>query len=429
MSVVDAVCSSGCALLGDAVISHKNCIGGENDKMAEKRVCFVIAPIGEKDSATRHRSERVYEDIIKPAARKRRYLPVHAMDVTRPGLIMPEVIRRVVDAPLVIADLTDGNPYVFYELSLRHAVRRPVIQLVAKDQQILSNVKGIKMISFDIDDVKSRNKAIVDIIKQIEEIEGNPTSLETPISIAGIDLRTLWPENEGTQTSLTAADDLLIKLESLTPAEAIPALLEYIEDLKKHPNVFLLDTPIDDLDAACMLVNNVPEEGHISATSSLQEEDADERESYRSAVNLALKRRVTYRKVICSSSGSALSAERYEKWLAEFTDKADLIKKREIKPEAFQLLHYPSPMSVDVLIAQDPSGECQEMVAGFAGGGGHGGFHTKDKRMAWEWLDVYLEKKIMTEAKRHTKAVLEGVEECFCLEFLELLDDARQMIS
>jgi hypothetical protein len=218
------------------------------------------------------------------------------------------------------------------------------------------------------------------------------------------------------------------KLKEVTSAEAIPLMMRYIEDLKKDPNVRLLGTPIDDLDAACTLVERVPDDGYISGTSSLQHEDADqrdadERESYRTAVNRALENNVTYRKIICSISD--LTPQRRVKWLREFTEKADLIRKGKIKPYAFQLFHYPAPLSVDVLIAQDSNGECLEMVAGFAGGTGHGGFHTKDKRMVDNWLNVYLEKKIITEAKRHTRAVLDGVEPCRCLEFLKLLEDAR----
>jgi hypothetical protein len=214
-------------------------------------------------------------------------------------------------------------------------------------------------------------------------------------------------------------------LDALATSEAIPLLWNYIEDLQKNPRVHLLGRPIDDLNAACQLVNNVPEGGFISATSSLQGEDSDEFEVYRTSVNLALERNVNFRKIICSSP--ELSPERRRKWLEEFTDKAELIRKGRIRPDAFQLLHYPMPMSVDVQISQDEDGECREMVAGYSGGGGqHGGFRTDDKRMVSEWLGIYVEGKVITEAEYHTSAVWQDAVMCSCLEFLTLLEEARK---
>jgi hypothetical protein len=55
--------------------------------------------------------------------------------------------------PLVVADLTDGNANVSYELALRHVVGKPVVQMVAKGQQIPFDVMDTRTISFDINEV------------------------------------------------------------------------------------------------------------------------------------------------------------------------------------------------------------------------------------------------------------------------------------
>lgn len=404
--------------------------------MTEKKVCFVIAPIGEENTEIRRRSDRVFKHIIEPAAEQCGYSALPAKDIPGSGPIMSEVIKHVVSAPLVIADLTGGNANVFYELALRHAVRKPVVQIIAKKEKIKFDVSQIRTLRFDLDEViddeNRKSETIGHLVDYIrKEVLGNPTSTETPISITRASLWTPFPESpqpqltlEDAPTTMKHPEDVLKELEGLPPAEAIPLLWKYIEDLLKNPRVRLLDKPIDDLDAACTLVGNVPEGGHISATSSLQNEDADERPSYRTIVNLALENNVTYRKVICFSAEQW--AERHQKWLKEFTNKASLIRERKIKQNAFQLLHYPLPMSVDVLISQDADGHCKEMVAGFAGGGGqHGGFRADDEKMVDEWLNIYLEAKIIPVAAQHTKAVIEGVEECPCAEFLNLLDEAR----
>jgi hypothetical protein len=407
--------------------------------MTEKKKCFVIAPIGAEESTERRRSFRVFKNIIEPAAAQCEYFPLSARDIPGSGLIMSEVIKEIVSAPLVIADLTGGNANVFYELALRHAVGMPVVQIIAKEEKIEFDVSQLRTIRFDIDDVidnvNSKNETIDKLVEYIRGAEKNSPPLETPVSAVRVTLWTPFPESEKASPitevpspAVKHIDDVVEILESMPRAEAVPAIIKYIEDLTKDPRVHLLERPIDDLDAACTLVNGVPEGGYISATSSLQNEDADEYEAYRTAVNRALERNVTYRKVICSSP--ELWTDRHQKWLKEFTDKAELIKEGKIKPDAFQLLHYPAPMSVDVLISRDIEGECQEMVAGFAGGGGqHGGFRADDKRMVEEWQKIYLEAKIIAEAEVHTKRVLTSAGKCRCLEFLKLLEDARQAAS
>jgi hypothetical protein len=404
--------------------------------MKSKGVCFVIAPIGDEGSETRHRSERVFEDVIKPAAKRCGYVPLHAMDVSEPGLITKSIIGLVVRSPLVVADLTGGNPNVFYELALRHGAGMPVILITAKNEEIPFDLKDARTVLYDIDIVSSRNQAIDQIVKQIKESEKN-RNLDTPVSAAGVAPLALLVQDErvgpardsptmgiGSRAEERAMDTVLAELERLPNAGAIPAMTKFIEELLKSPHIHLLDSPVDDLEAACALVNSVPERGYISAASSLQHHDADESEIYRYLVNHALERNVSYCKVICFSP--AILPERHEKWLQEFQDEAELIKTGRIRPDAFQLLHYPSSISVDVLISQDFSGKCLEMVAGFSGGGKHGGFRTDDQKMVNEWFGTYLEANIIVVAKRHTEAVLNGREQCSCLEFLKLLKRARR---
>src|SRR6266446_9146511 len=90
-------------------------------KVTKKRkTCFVIAPMGHMDSETRERSEMVFEAVIKPAARKCRYLAEHTKDENQPGFITTPIIKHLASANVVIADVTGGNANVFYELALRH---------------------------------------------------------------------------------------------------------------------------------------------------------------------------------------------------------------------------------------------------------------------------------------------------------------------
>jgi hypothetical protein len=93
-------------------------------------VCFVISPIGEPDSEERKHADLILSSFIVPALEELRLTAVRADGISKPGLITGQVMDHVSRARLVIADLSFGNPNVYYELALRHATRKPVVQLI-----------------------------------------------------------------------------------------------------------------------------------------------------------------------------------------------------------------------------------------------------------------------------------------------------------
>src|SRR5205823_14185213 len=110
--------------------------------------------------------------------------------ISEPGLITSQVIQHVVEDPLVIADLTGRNPNVFYELALRHAVKRPVVQIIHATETIPFDVAASRTVQVDHHDLDSAARAKDEIIRQIKSVEKNPREVDTPISVA-IELQSL----------------------------------------------------------------------------------------------------------------------------------------------------------------------------------------------------------------------------------------------
>lgn len=146
--------------------------------------CFVISPIGEDLSETRKRADQVLKHLVRPAVESCGYKATRADEIDKPGLITSQVIQAVVNDDLVIADLSETNPNVFYELAVRHMIRKPLIQIIQKGERIPFDVGGMRTISFDHQDLDSVAQAKEDIVNQIKEMEANPSQLETPISIS-----------------------------------------------------------------------------------------------------------------------------------------------------------------------------------------------------------------------------------------------------
>src|SRR5262245_16893228 len=107
--------------------------------METNRNCFVICPFGVPDSASRKRSDMVLEYVITPAVDAFKYSVNRADLAAQPGIVTVHVIQHLIEDNLVIADITERNPNVFYELAIRHAIRKPYVQIVSKDQEIPFN--------------------------------------------------------------------------------------------------------------------------------------------------------------------------------------------------------------------------------------------------------------------------------------------------
>ncbi len=91
--------------------------------------CFYLCPIGKSDSAVRKRSNQIYQHIVKATLEPLGYSVVRADHLEESGTITSQIIEGLLSSDLVVADLTDHNPNVFYELAIRHAVAKPLVQL------------------------------------------------------------------------------------------------------------------------------------------------------------------------------------------------------------------------------------------------------------------------------------------------------------
>jgi len=159
--------------------------------MNEKKTCFFISPIGEEGSEERKRSDDVLEYIITPVAdTKFGYNVIRADKIGKPGMITSQVIEHVLESDLVVADLAYRNPNVFYELALRHAIRKPFIQIIEEGKAIPFDVAGVRTIYLNHTDLGSAERARRKLVEQIEAIHADPENIESPVTQA-IDLQRL----------------------------------------------------------------------------------------------------------------------------------------------------------------------------------------------------------------------------------------------
>lgn len=147
-----------------------------------KKACFVIAPIGHAGSDIRTKSNQLLRHIIKPCTKALGFTAVRADEMQSPGMITMQVIRKIIDAPLVVADLSGHNPNVFYELAVRHAQQKPVIHMIDSNESIPFDVAQFRTIQYNLSNPDSVADCKTQLSGHIEEVLRNPAIVDNPIA-------------------------------------------------------------------------------------------------------------------------------------------------------------------------------------------------------------------------------------------------------
>jgi hypothetical protein len=130
--------------------------------------CFVIGPIGDKfaplGSPGRERYEEsieVFEKVIVPACAEHSIEPIRADQIAVSGEITEQVFRHLFEDDVVIADVSNGNPNVMYELGLRHTRELLTIQ-IGEYGQLPFDLKAVRTIAFS-----RSERGLIDARKQL----------------------------------------------------------------------------------------------------------------------------------------------------------------------------------------------------------------------------------------------------------------------
>jgi hypothetical protein len=157
-----------------------------SDKNKSKKVCFVIGPIGDPGTNARRHADWLFQGIIKPVFaehfRDEFEVPIRADQIVAPGSINTQVITRLLEVPLVIADLSLHNANAFYELAIRHMIRLPTIHMIHKEWKLPFDVAPFRAITFSRDDYVDLESARASLKSTVEEVMKPGFEVENPIT-------------------------------------------------------------------------------------------------------------------------------------------------------------------------------------------------------------------------------------------------------
>ncbi|MHB8104173.1 MAG: uridine kinase family protein [Dehalococcoidales bacterium] len=151
--------------------------------------------------------DKVYHQAIKPAITECGYKTIRADDTPGPANAQSEIVRAIIKADYIIAEISEHSPNVFYELGISHCVNNKTIIITTDTKEIpfdlgVSRVipysatrDGLRLLKSDLEraihSLESRNieipnnlvqeagqeyfdlrKKIVDNLKEIEQEKG-----------------------------------------------------------------------------------------------------------------------------------------------------------------------------------------------------------------------------------------------------------------
>lgn len=126
------------------------------------RVCFVLMPF--KDPFNTY-----YGRVYVPAITKAGLKPVRIDELFRPGPVVKDIWEHVVAAQVLVAELTERNANVFYELGLAHAVGKPVVLVTQNLEDVPFDLRHLRVLSYntaDIDWAANLQDGLTEAIRQ-----------------------------------------------------------------------------------------------------------------------------------------------------------------------------------------------------------------------------------------------------------------------
>jgi len=226
------------------------------------RTCFVISPIGETSSPTRNNADKLFRHIIEPVCKACDFEAVRADLLDNAGSITQTVVEYLETAELVIADITEHNPNVFYEMGFRVRTNKPIIHLKRKGETLPFDIGAIRAFEYDLTDldcveeVKSRLERTIQSFtypaqnekEDNDEIEAVPQAPDTmPVLYQILDaideLKTEIKKNNN-ETIRTVIDSMQSSQPQISPDTALQ--MQMIGSLMQHPESFMKLIEISD---------------------------------------------------------------------------------------------------------------------------------------------------------------------------------------
>jgi hypothetical protein len=152
------------------------------------KTCFIATPIGPDVSDVRKSADGLLQEVLAPELRSLGFVVVVPHELSTPGSITGQIVEHLIDATLVVVNLTGLNPNVMYELAVRHATKKPVVIVAEESTKLPFDVSDQRTIFFENSmmgafRLRPQFRAAVNAAVEQGEIDDNPIYRGRTVSI------------------------------------------------------------------------------------------------------------------------------------------------------------------------------------------------------------------------------------------------------
>jgi hypothetical protein len=140
--------------------------------------CFVIMPFNQNFT-------EVFNKVIKPAINEAGYFCIRSDEDSGSPNITKAIIKHIDNSEAIIADLSEVNSNVFYELGIAHSFGNKTIMITQNISQIPFDIQEYKIIQYNYDfsgGVELRSN-LIERLRNIDEWKKNSSN---PVIDSGI---------------------------------------------------------------------------------------------------------------------------------------------------------------------------------------------------------------------------------------------------
>lgn len=176
----------------------------------ENKDCFVIMPIAECEGYEPNHFAHVYNDIIKPAVAKTDYIATRADEVKETNLIHLDILKKLIDAPIAICDLSTRNPNVLFELGIRQAFDKPVVLIQEKGTPKIFDIAPLRYLEYSKDMryhevIETQNK-LCEAINATKGAETEAGNINSIVKLMALSSPALMPNLDNNNKELLSLD-------------------------------------------------------------------------------------------------------------------------------------------------------------------------------------------------------------------------------
>ena len=143
--------------------------------------CFLIMPFSKTtDKHTQEYWTTHYEKFLKLSIEKEADIIVYRSKLVR-GDIIREIISDLISADIVVADLTDANPNVYWELGIRQSFKHGTITIVEIGTKLPFDINNKGTLWYYPNDYIKNAEFQANLIEAIEDCITNPNRPDSKV--------------------------------------------------------------------------------------------------------------------------------------------------------------------------------------------------------------------------------------------------------